>query len=962
MIIRFSSIFLGTLMALSSLSAHANPTAIQTTAEAKAPAASEPLVSKSLTTTAAVAPITSVTPIDANISAPASNAPVLSHQMAGMTEYRLSNGLKVVLVPDPGKPTTTVNITYHVGSRHEVYGETGMAHLLEHLLFKGTPTVPNLTHELSSRGMRPNGTTWYDRTNYFETFASSDDKLEWALKMEADRMTNAFIAKKDLDSEMTVVRNEMESGENDPQRILIQKMTALAYQWHNYGKNTIGARSDVENVSIYHLKAFYEKYYQPDNAVLVIAGLFDQTKTLKWVEQYFGSIPRPARPIPITYTEEPTQDGERAVNLQRVGNQKSVALLYRIPAATHPDFPAIEVLIEALSSSPSGRLHKALIESQKAAEVSGYAYPLQEPGHLILSAELREESSIDEVKKKFLQTVEQLNETPLTQEEIDRAKRIIVNQWNQVLRDPQKLGVALSQAIAVGDWRVLLLNRDRLEHVSLQDVQRVAEQYLKSSNRTLGTFTPTQSPIRATIPKAIAIEKQLEHFQPTTTISQGEAFDPSYENIEQRVVRFRLANGAKVAVLPKKNRGETVSLYAQLHWGDESSLKHARWKGELLGAMLRRGTERLSYKELADQLELLGAQFSISSDVDGLVIKAETTQPNMAALLMLMADMLKSPRFDRKEWDILKQQTLASLESTRSEPSGWASRELGRYHQPYAIDDPRYIATLDEEIEEVESLTLETIESFYKDLVSTQHSEWAVVGNANAEKIKTQLDELVGNLPAKTPYQRLTQTVFAAPADILAKHLPDKSNAMLEGRLLLPIEDTNPDYPALIAANTLLGGGFLNSRLATRIRQKEGISYGVGSTLKTSADDPYSEWRIYAIFAPQNRERLMKAINEELFAMQKDPINPQILQNTLQGWLEARRLARSQDDRLAASLAEWMRLGRTGHDSQDLENKVKALQPEQVKAAIEKYLKPDQWVFSLAGTFPLTEEDGAKKE
>jgi zinc protease len=223
----------------------------------------------------------------------------------GITEYRLDNGLRVLLFPDQTKQTITVNVTYLVGSRHENYGETGMAHLLEHLVFKGTPRHPNIPKELTERGASPNGTTWYDRTNYFETFAATDDNLDWALDLEADRMVNSFISKKDLDSEFSVVRNEFESGENSPFRVTQQRMMAAAFEWHNYGKTTIGARSDIENVPIEKLQAFYRKYYQPDNAVLLVAGKFDEAKTLELVNQKFGVIPKPDRRLDPIYTIEP---------------------------------------------------------------------------------------------------------------------------------------------------------------------------------------------------------------------------------------------------------------------------------------------------------------------------------------------------------------------------------------------------------------------------------------------------------------------------------------------------------------------------------------------------------------------------------------------------------------------------------------------------------------------------------
>src|SRR5260370_27087521 len=254
--------------------------------------------------------------------APSGLAQTKVTSVEGITEYRLDNGLKVLLFPDNSKPTVTVNVTYLVGSRHEGYGESGMAHLLEHMLFKGTTKREGIMPELTNHGAQFNGTTSYDRTNYFETMTASDENLRWALDMESDRMVNSRVSRKDLDTEMTVVRNEFERGENNPGRVLEERVVATAYLWHNYGRSTIGARSDIEKVPIERLQAFYRNYYQPDNAVLIIAGKFDEAKTLGWVKEAFGPTPKPARTLISTYTEEPVQESEREVTLQRAGDHQ----------------------------------------------------------------------------------------------------------------------------------------------------------------------------------------------------------------------------------------------------------------------------------------------------------------------------------------------------------------------------------------------------------------------------------------------------------------------------------------------------------------------------------------------------------------------------------------------------------------------------------------------------------------
>jgi zinc protease len=278
----------------------------------------------------------------------------------GITEYRLDNGLRVLLFPDPSKPQITVNITYFVGSRHEGYGETGMAHLLEHLLFKGTPNHPDIPQEFNETGAQPNGTTSLDRTNYYEIFPASAENLEWALDLESERMVSSRVERTDLDSEMTVVRNEMESGENNPLAILVERTLSTAYLWHNYGKSTIGARSDIENVPIERLQAFYRKYYQPDNALLVVAGNFDEPSALTHIVEKFGSLPRPERTgantLYATYTSEPVQDGERQVTLRRSGEIQFAVSAYHMPPGGHPDYAAVDVLSFVLGDSPSGRL------------------------------------------------------------------------------------------------------------------------------------------------------------------------------------------------------------------------------------------------------------------------------------------------------------------------------------------------------------------------------------------------------------------------------------------------------------------------------------------------------------------------------------------------------------------------------------------------------------------------------
>src|SRR5262249_36257647 len=309
--------------------------------------------------------------------------------------------------PDASRPLVTVNMTILVGSRQEGYGETGMAHLLEHMLFKGCPQFQNVPKALRDHGADFNGTTWVDRTNYFETMPASDENLEFGLQLEADRLVNSYVKREDLISEMTVVRNEFEMGENNPEYILSQRITATAYEWHNYGKSTIGNRSDIERVPIDALQAFYKKYYQPDNAVLIVAGKFEEKKALELITKYMAPLKKPTRQLPKTSRGEPPQDGERFVTLRRVGTVGAVGAVYHIPAGAHADFPALEILAQALDTEPAGRLYKALVESKVASKVSAIASGLHDPGLLEISATC-EAKNTEAVRAAMVETLENL--------------------------------------------------------------------------------------------------------------------------------------------------------------------------------------------------------------------------------------------------------------------------------------------------------------------------------------------------------------------------------------------------------------------------------------------------------------------------------------------------------------------------------------------------------------------------
>ena len=884
-------------------------------------------------------------------TAPRTGHPVKVTSVEGITEYALDNGLHVLLFPDQTKQTITVNITYLVGSRHENYGETGMAHLLEHLMFKGSPRHPNVPQELTSHGARPNGTTWFDRTNYFETFQASDENLRWALDLEAERMVHSYIAKKDLDSEMTVVRNEFELGENDPSSILEERVLSTAYLWHNYGHSTIGARADIENVPIERLQAFWRTYYQPDNAFLTVAGKFDPAKTLALIDETFSKIPKPTRVLQKTYTAEPTQDGEREVILRRVGDVQALAVAYHVASGSHPDAAPIQVLTRVLTDAPAGRLHKALVETKKASAVAGFLQPTKEPGFVMLSAEVRQDASLEDARKTMLETIDALGKQPPTKEEVDRAKTFILKNIDLTLNAPDRVGLQMSEYIAMGDWRLFFMNRDRIRKVTPEDVARVAALYFKPSNRTIGEFRPTAKPDRTDVPPPPDVAAMLKDYKGDAAIAQGEAFDPTPANIESRTTRAKLPNGMKLALLPKKTRGETVIVNLTLRFGDEKSLMNTSTAADLAADMLRRGTAKHTRQQVNDEFDRLKARVRINGGSTQAAVAVETVKANLPAVLRLVAEIVRTPTFPQAEFDQLKQENLASIEQQKSEPTFIAQTTYQRHMSDYPKGDVRYVRTADESLAEYKGATLEEAKKFYSDFYGASNAELALVGDFDPKEVSALAGELFGDWKSPKPFTRVPRPFREAAAVNQALPTPDKANAFFLAGMNLKMRDDDPDYPAMVLGNYMLGGGFLNSRLATRIRQKEGLSYGVGSQFAASALDESGTFLTFAIYAPQNAQKLEAAYKEEIARALKDGFTDQEVKEAKSGYLQNAQVGRAQDQALAGKLSNYLFLDRTLAWDGSLEKRIAALAPDEIAAAMRRHIDPSKITIVKAGDF-----------
>ena len=745
-------------------------------------------------------------------------------------------------------------------------------------------------------------------------------------------------------------------------------MAAVAYEWHNYGKSTIGNRTDIERVPVDSLRAFYKKFYQPDNAMLVVAGKFDEQKALEYANKYFGSLPRPERKLAATYTEEPPQDGQRVVTLRRVGDVGLVGLLYHVPAGPHPEFAAVQVLASILDSEPSGRLYKALVETKKAASVSAFPEALHDPGALEIMADVntKDLTTLEQVRDVMYAVLDEVVRGGVTQEEVDRARQKMLKDRELAFADPNRIAIALSNWGSQGDWRLYFLSRDRIEEVTPAQVKEVAAKYLTSSNRTVGYFIPSAKPERTVVPPTPDVAKLVENYKGRALQSSGESFDISPLAIEARLQRPDSIEGVKLALLPKKTRGDAVHVHVNLHYGTAESLKGKVEAAGFLSSLMLRGTKNLTHQQIQDALDKNFARLgggmggmggrrmggAGGGAVGALSYSVQTKRANLPAVLEILRQVLREPTLPESEFEIMKNERLAGLEQGRSDPMRQGINHLQRLLSRYPATDVRYAPTIEESIQRMKEVTVEDVRSLYRDYLGASHGELTIVGDFEPSEALSVLARTFEGWKNPQPYARIERPY---QPDLKPTHetvlTPDKANASYFAGLTVEMKDSNPDYPALVVGNYILGGGALSSRIADRLRQKGGLSYGARADFSASPLDPRGNLLIMAIYNPTNLAKVVSGVDDEVARILRDGVTAEELKRAKDGYLKQLEVSRTNDNMLASSLAEDLYIGRTMQFDADLESKIKNLTIEDVNAALRKYLHPNQLSVVTAGDF-----------
>lgn len=889
-----------------------------------------------------------------SVYAQKSEAPKYITNVEGVKEYSLNNGLKVLLIPDASQSNMVVNIVYNVGSRNEGYGEKGMAHLLEHMLFKSTKNLGDIKKMLSDKGGNANGTTWLDRTNYYEVFPSNDENLKWSIEMEADRMINATILQTDLDKEFSVVRNEFEIGENNPDRVLQERIVSTAYLWHNYGNSTIGSKEDIERVKANTLRVFYEKFYQPDNATLIIAGKFDEQKALQYVGQYFGAIPRPKRVLDKTYTIEPSQDGERFVELKRAGDSKNVGVLYHTTPFADKDFAAIDALGEILTADPSGYLYKTLVETQKVSSLYFWQPNVRDASYMYFGFSVANDKDIKATQDIVRTELDKIVTTKYTDQDVSRAKAKMIKQIESIKNNTISFAINLTEIIGAGDYRLNYLYRDAVEKLTKEDIQRVAEKYFRNNNRTVGIFIPSKEEQRLktvefTDEQLVALTKD---YKGKAIEKEAAPFEASIKNLKQNFVEGKLTNGAKYGLIKKEIKGGKVQANFRFPVSNEKDLAGKTDTGGILAQLLKTGTKTKTKEQIQDRLDQLKSSINFNYSRQTLSIYVSTYKESFKEVMEILGDLLTNSTFPQNELTKTISEYNTYLESSLNDPQSVAFTEISRQTTNYPKESIFYTPTIQEQIDAFKKIKQTEIVDFYKNILGGDQGVGSVVGDLDPKYTAAILENTFGKWKSKSKYQLAFPTYFATKKVDKDFITPDKENAVALGRITFKMNRKSADYPAFVMANEILGsGGFLSARIPMRLREKEGISYGAGSYVDVPIDNDAAFWSYYAFLNPTKKSAVETATKEEITKALKDGFTDEELKTNLVSWQNERKTRLGSDDTLMGLVNTYLQYGVPLEDYDDLETKAKALKVQDVNNVLKKYLSLDEMTSVYAGDF-----------
>jgi len=864
----------------------------------------------------------------------------LEDRFESISEWRhRGNGLTVLVCPTPVAPVVGFAVVYRVGSRHEVAGHTGATHMLEHLMFKGSESFnagrgTEIARSLHRVGASFNATTWLDRTTYFEVLPV--ERLSLAVAIEADRMRGALIRDEDLESERTVVLNELDMGENEPVDLLMKASFAHAFLEHPYHHPTIGWRGDVERMSASVLRGFYNTYYHPNNATVLVVGDIDEEAALAEVEAGFGAIPPASAAFADPSIREGRQRGERRFIIERMGEVGSLAMTWHIPEGLHRDVPALNVFTQALSDGVTSRLHQRLVETNRCLGVHAFTFELHDPGVLQVFATLAPGVDHASVEEEIQDEVAALRSTPPVKDELARALTQTRTDLAFHRESPARIMGGLTEAVAMGDWRRFPRELEAVAAVGGDDVRRVAGEYLREQNLTVGWFVPDGGG--------------------GADSAHPPAPRPCYlrQPFADRVDLRDLPGGARLAVLANPH-APTVTIAGTVGAGLTAATDGRFTVPSVTAAMLDRGTKGHDRLGLARELEDHGLHLGVRAMANApkvVSFSAQGLAEELDRLALLLIEVLRFPVFPADELDRLRQRILGALRREREDTSAQAYSGLSR--RLYPVGHPLHKRQVEDRESELEGVTRDDLEAFHRATYGPGSLVLAVVGNVQADAVAAALSHRLEAWAGATPPMPEFPVSGDGGHEATRIHLPDRPNLDFylghTGRLLRG----EADLAAAVLANSCLGQSALTSRLGVAVRDGEGLSYSVYSRFFGTLGLP-GPWAVSCGVAAGNLDRAVELCREVVAEYVADGPGETELEDERQAQAGAYQVGLATNAGIAGELVSTLTAGEDVSRLDEYPRQLLATTRDEVVEATRKHIRPDELTLAVAGT--LDEED-----
>jgi zinc protease len=875
--------------------------------------------------------------------------------LGGITEYRLrSNGMRLLVSPNHAAPVITFMVVYHVGSRNEAPGNTGSAHLLEHMLFnKSTKnfgkanhkkTFQEVLYESGADYASSNMTTWYDRMNGYSTLPA--EKLGTAMKIEADRLGRALILDSERQPEMSVVRNEYEIGENSAYQALDKAVIAEAIQAHPYHWNTIGYRSDIEGVTTEKLREHYRDFFYPDNAEAILVGDFDPMAALAMFDREFGAFPRSKSPIPQVITVEPPQEGERRVTVKRPGQVGIVEIAYMRPNSLHPDFVPLDVLSTILSSGVNSRLYQALVEPGLASDIDSWNYTLRDPYPIVAQATVAKGRSQEEVERAMKAALYRIGQSGVSETELERAKSQLEVSVVRGRDGTYELASSLGEAVASADWKWFVGYVEAVRRVTVADVKRVAATYLVPDHATVGWFVPvTEEKTEAKVGLAPSPPRSKRS-------GAGGASDEPASGFAGRTLHRVLRNGLTLDVVAN-HAVPTIAIQGTVFAGRMEAPAGRPAVPDLTAMMLTRGTKTLDKRAIAARLDGVGAQLRVFASVTEATILGSSLSRDARLLLATLADQLANPAFADSEIAKAKVEMRANVLRASENTATRGLERLTRLAYPEG--HPYRAATTEAMLASLDQAKAADLRAFWRERYAGAGTILAVVGDVDPEAVAALVDSLFGAIDrGARPAHDAAPTAPNAPQRVV-ETMKGKANVDFLYGQASGLKRNDPDYEAALVANAALGQSSLTSRIGKRVRDTEGLSYNLYSRWFWP-DYADGLWAVDVAVAPQNVAKALRSTKEEIDRYAKEGITDAEVQTQREFFAGNYLVRLGTNAGVAAALCTAEKFGYGPGYLDEFPKRIRAVTKAQVDEVLRRRFHPDKMHLVVAGDLSTVPE------